>query len=283
MITRDVALVPENLEKKGWLALNIGNSRLHWAWMAGSSLQYAWDTPHISGGATDTNTTQLNFLPMTLGLDDLPGPLASYLQSLSEEPSQSWPELWIISVVPEQTAYFQNYPQAKILTLAEIPLKAAYSTLGVDRALAVWAAGKIYGWPILVIDAGTALTLSGADQDGCFVGGAIQPGLGLQLRSLAQFTANLPEIHLPERLPDRWARGTPEAIQSGVVYTVLAGIQGFIQQWWQAYPSSTVVITGGDAQTLLGYLQAAPANVDQRTQIIAAPQLIFEGLARLRA
>jgi len=279
MANNEVTFPPKELAQ-GWLGLNIGNSRLHWAWMIGSRVQYSWEASHLSGEATDRNPTQLSSLLMAFG-PDLPHLLRDYLQQLSNQPALTSPDLWIVSVVPEQTAYFHDYSQAKILTLAEIPLKATYPTLGVDRALAVWAAGKIYGWPILVIDAGTALTVSGADQDRCFVGGAILPGLGLQLRSLAQFTANLPEMKLPSQLPSRWARETPEAIQSGVVYTVLAGVQGFIQQWQQKYPSSAVVITGGDGQTLLSYLQATP-TIAGTTQLVVAPQLIFEGLARLR-
>jgi len=281
MVNNEVAFPTQKLAQ-GWLGLNIGNSRLHWAWMIGSRVQYAWEASHLSGEATDENPTQLSALLVAFG-PDLPHPLRSYLQSLSGQPSRSWPELLIVSVVPEQTAYFQNYPEARVLTLAEIPLKAAYPTLGVDRALAVWAAGETYGWPILVIDAGTALTLSGADKNRCFVGGAILPGLGLQLRSLAQLTANLPEIGLPSQLPSRWARGTPEAIQSGVLYTTLAGVQGFIQQWRQDYPDSRVVITGGDGQTLLTYLQAMPAMTNTGVQITAAPQLILEGLGGLRS
>jgi type III pantothenate kinase len=279
MTNNEVAFPTQKLAQ-GWLGLNIGNSRLHWAWIIGSRVQYAWEASHLSGKNTDGNSTQLSSLLVAFG-PDLPHPLRDYLQQLSSQPALTWPDLWIVSVVPEQTTYFHDYPQAKILTLAEIPLKATYLTLGVDRALAVWAAGETYGWPILVIDAGTALTVSGADKNCCFVGGAILPGLGLQLRSLAQFTANLPEMKLPSQLPSRWARETSEAIQSGVVYTVLAGVQGFIQQWQQEYPSSAVVITGGDGQTLLSYLQATP-TIAGPTQLVAAPQLIFEGLARLR-
>jgi len=44
------------------------------------------------------------------------------------------------------------------------------------RALAVLGAGKKYGFPCLVIDAGTALTFTGVDRDKKLVGGAIDPG-----------------------------------------------------------------------------------------------------------
>jgi hypothetical protein len=35
------------MSDSAWLALIIGNSRLHWAWFMGEKLQQAWDTPHL--------------------------------------------------------------------------------------------------------------------------------------------------------------------------------------------------------------------------------------------
>ena len=52
--------------------------------------------------------------------------------------------------------------------------------------------GETGGFPMLVIDAGTALTFTGADANQCLVGGAILPGLRLQLASLGQKTGQLP-------------------------------------------------------------------------------------------
>jgi len=83
-------------------------------------------------------------------------------------------------------------------------------------------------------DAGTALTLTGADADRCLVG-AILPRL--QLQSLAQRTGGLPLVEIGDlaSLPPRWALN--EAIQSGVIYTIIAGIRDFIQVW-QEFPRS---------------------------------------------
>ena len=38
-----------------------------------------------------------------------------------------------------------------------------YPTLGIDRALALYSAGSTFRFPVLVIDAGTALRFTGAD------------------------------------------------------------------------------------------------------------------------
>lgn len=150
--------------------------------------------------------------------------------------------------------------------------------MGVDRAFALWGAGVTYGFPCLVIDAGTALTFTGADAHRRLIGGAILPGLRLQLHSLAQKTAALPEVKLPQTLPQRWARGTPAAIESGVIYTVLAGVQDFIENWWQQHPDSQIVLTGGDGALLLNWL---PLKDREATKVKVDPQLIFWGMRSL--
>ncbi len=121
--------------------------------------------------------------------------------------------------------------------------------------MAIWGAAETYGYPCLVIDGGTALTFTGVDPQRQLVGGAILPGLKTQFKSLQQTTAALPEITLPQALPTRWALATDKAIASGVIYTVIAGIESFIVDWCQSFPQSIVVLTGGDAQILHHYLQ----------------------------
>lgn len=220
----------------------IGNSRLHWAWFIGETLQEAWDTEYLSA-------------PTPPPCPFAPNPLKG-APSPSDPPDPSHPlPLYVASVVPSQTALWQTYPDVRVITLDQIPLQGIYPTLGIDRALALWGAGETWGWPMLAIDAGTALTLTGADANRCLVGGAILPGLGLQLQSLAQRTAELPLVDTRDVafLPPRWALNTPEAIQSGVIYTILAGIRDFIEAWWRQFPGSYITLTGGDRTLLLTY------------------------------
>jgi hypothetical protein len=42
-----------NSVKENWLALMIGNSRLHWAWFVGVTLKEAWDTDHLPAAAVE--------------------------------------------------------------------------------------------------------------------------------------------------------------------------------------------------------------------------------------
>ncbi|HLO52401.1 MAG TPA: pantothenate kinase [Kamptonema sp.] len=238
------------MENQTKIALMIGNSRLHWAIFAGTVIQETWDTDHFTPEVTH--------------------------QFISEFNSGSPIPLILASVVPQQTALWQNYPKLRIITLDQLPLQGLYPTLGIDRALAILGAGVQLGWPMMIVDAGTALTFTGADVNRRLVGGAILPGLALQLSSLAQKTAALPLINLPENLPPRWAMDTVEAIQSGIIYTLVAGVRDFIEDWQRQFPESKIVFTGGDRTFLLTYLKTLfPALA---TSIIEAPHAIFWGM-----
>jgi type III pantothenate kinase len=244
----------------GWLGLIIGNSRLHWAWFQGESLQKTWESEHLS---TSVDKELLR--------DIVPPSLTAQF------PSQL--PLYIASVVPHQTALWQTYPNCKFIILEQVPLKRMYPTLGIDRALAVWGAGQRWGFPCLVIDAGTGLTFTGVNRHQTLVGGAILPGLRLQLQSLASKTAALPTIRLPQKPPNRWALATPEAMASGIIFTVLAGLKDFIQDWWKQFPESPIALTGGDSALLLSYLQVQSPELAAR--LMTDPNLIFGGMRSL--
>lgn len=251
---------------QSWLALTIGNSRLHWAWFIGANLQETWDTKYLPVEILEQLIQRgtSGILPEEL----LPPLLVSTLNSQIP--------LYIASVVPAQTKLWQTYPYPKIITLDSIPLLGLYPTLGIDRALALLGAGETYGYPILVIDGGTALTFTGADSNRNLIGGAILPGLRLQIESLSQRTEALPAIQLPTNLPPRWAKETSTAIASGVLYTILAGIRDFITHWHYQFPDSKIAITGGDANLLLTYLKTQYPEI--KYQLIADSQLIFWGI-----
>ncbi len=251
--------------QSNWLGLMIGNSRLHWASFSGANINTTGDSKHLQ--AWDDQQ-----LPDWWENNSLP--------------------LAIASVVPSQTQIWQNYCHAHIITLEDIPLQGIYPTLGIDRALAIWGGGTHLGWPILVIDAGTALTFTGADRQKYLQGGAILPGVKLQFASLAEKTAALPAINLSidqslidqsidlsVNLPVRWARNTPDAMQSGIIYTLLASMRDYVNNWLMLFPDSHILMTGGDRTLLLNYLQSFDPVLGKK--IINAPHAIFWGMAAL--
>lgn len=160
-------------------------------------------------------------------------------------------DIAIASVVPELLTSWHNLPQTKIIKTSDIPLHGLYATMGCDRALAAYGAGEIYGYPVLVIDAGTAITLTGIDADQALVGGAIVAGLRSQFAVLHKNTAALPDLLIPQTLPERWATDTNSAIQGGVAHILVAGLQAYIDDWRSRFADSKVIITGGDGDHLM--------------------------------
>ncbi len=241
------------------IGLSIGNSRYHWAWFLDAKLQSSWDTEYL------TIDRFSHLFPINLQLI-----IETHQQKLDAIP------IHLASVVPNQTAIWHQLPQVKLITLADIPLLNLYPTLGIDRALTTFGAGEIYGYPVLVIDGGTALTITGVDQNHRLIGGAILPGLRLQLRSLVKGTAALPAVELPDKLPPRWSNNTLDSIASGVLHTVSSGINDFIQDWQGLYPQSQIIFTGGDGATLIDYLQV---NLSDSVKLDS--DLLFHGLSVL--
>lgn len=229
--------------RSGWVALSIGNTHWRWGYFEGPTLIHHWKTQPPSLPAASRPLNWLQYCEIS--------PAFAWHQSYNHD---SFPPLCLASVVHQAPPLWLNYPQVQSLQLSNIPLEGLYPTLGIDRALAILGAGQKYGWPILVIDAGTALTVSGANANK-FVGGAIAPGLGLQLRMLNQATAALPTVAIPASLPPRWANNTPDSILSGVIYSTLDSILRFHQHWTQEFSNSHTVLTGGDGQALFGLLQ----------------------------
>ena len=247
------------MEKKyNWLAIAIGNSRLHWAWFEHHTLIETWDTRHLS------NVVKSDELPQLFLSDNL------IEQKYVELP------VYLASVVPQQTQLWQNYSRLNLIGLSDIKLTNVYPTMGIDRALSAWGASVNYNSSCLVIDGGTALTFTGADEQQKLVGGAILPGLRSQLTTLNQKTAALPEVRLSSCLPPRWALDTEQAIISGIVYTAIATIYSYIIDWLRQFPNSKVIFTGGDGELLSSYLHLSDPAIASKT--LVDPNLVFLGI-----
>ncbi|MGG6266076.1 pantothenate kinase [Leptolyngbya sp. AN03gr2] len=247
-----------------WIALNIGNSRLHWALFKQNQIQEKCDTPHIHENSVISLSEPVpSFVTHPISLD---------YQSIAGLTIDA--ELWIASVVPEQFYYWRDLPNSYCIDLDQIPLRQLYPTLGVDRALALWGAIQRYGSPALVIDCGTAMTFTGANGRNELIGGAIVPGVRLQFQALEKYTAALPMIETVETLPNRWARDTKSAIESGILNTLLAGVRSFIEDWHQQVGESAIVLTGGDANLMYSLLASDQIQLDL--------DLVFWGMRSIR-
>ena len=168
-------------------------------------------------------------------------------------------------------------PTARI-TLAQIPLASAPAWLGVDRALAGWQAWQRSAGPVLVADAGTALSLTWIDRHGCFAGGRLLAGAALQLRALHAGTQALP---LPPAPPlNGSAQGWPRQTEAAMVVGVLDGLAGALQRaaagLAQQQPGLQLWLTGGDGEQLHRLLEPCGGQDQQWT---LAPGLCLDGVA----
>ena len=122
---------------------------------------------------------------------------------------------------------------------------------GVDRVLNVAAAYEQIGKACVVVDAGTAITVDLCNDAGEFLGGAIAPGVRLQLDALHDHTAALPRVATFAAPQHPFGRSTDEAILHGVYH----GIRGMVKELVEHYATELgnwpdLIATGGDAPGL---------------------------------
>lgn len=143
-------------------------------------------------------------------------------------------------------------------------------TVGVDRLLAAGAAFRRVGSSVIVVDAGTALTVDLVSAAGCFLGGTIAPGLKAMASALASGTSLLPEVDLTAPA-SAVGRDTPECIRAGVVFGAAGAVDRVVEELIDnAEGAPRVLLTGGDARFLSPYL---------RTSHDFEPDLVLRGLA----
>ena len=252
-----------------WIAVAVGNSRCLWGQMQGDRLLY-WQRCSVGDRpewASETTECWLAAVGRDAAIDRV-------LQALAIDRGG------------------QRGRQIRRMTLEEVPLARTYPTLGIDRALVLVGAAQLTGWPVLVVDGGTALTFSAADDEGCWFGGAILPGLGLQAKVVHEYTAALPCVDIAlgsfqqntgiadnmepvYRWPSRWASETAAAIQSGIICSAIATVRDFSGDWRRRYPDSPIVFAGGDGELLWRASGLARSSFE--------PALVLLGMAASRS
>ncbi len=136
-----------------------------------------------------------------------------------------------------------------------LPIEIDYKTpetLGADRVADACGAVSLHpGEPCLVIDAGTCITVDFVDAKGVYHGGAIMPGLKMNLQALHTFTAKLPLIELEgvKKAPVL-GRSTEESILAGTLGATLLALAGYVALYKEKAPGLRVLLTGGDAERL---------------------------------
>ncbi len=119
-----------------------------------------------------------------------------------------------------------------------------------------------------MIDAGTCITVDFVDAEGTYHGGAIMPGLKMNLQALHTFTAKLPLIDIEgvEKAPVL-GRSTEESILAGTLGATLLALAGYVALYKEKAPALRVLLTGGDAERLMALGARGWEHVPQLTMI----------------
>ena len=143
---------------------------------------------------------------------------------------------------------------------------------GADLVVADVAALREHKPPLIVIDMGTATTMSVLDANGAHIGGCIIPGVRISLDALTDKTALLPGLQLDQ--PKRSiGRNTIDAMRSGIMIGTACMLDGMVERMEAELGSKTTVIaTGGIAKFIVPLC---------KTPIIYDKDLLIKGLVAL--
>jgi len=140
--------------------------------------------------------------------------------------------------------------------------------LGADLLVGAVAAVNKYRAPAIIIDMGTATTITAVNSKNEFIGGIILPGVITATASLIKSTAKLEEARL-EKPKHILGKNTVNSIQSGMVYGTSAMLDGLIRKVKAEIGEAIVILTGGIASVFKDFLEE---------KVIYDENLLLDGL-----
>lgn len=143
---------------------------------------------------------------------------------------------------------------------------------GADLVVGAVAALREHKAPMIIIDMGTATTMTVLDETGALVGGCICPGVKISMDALTERTALLPGLQL-DQPKKAIGRNTIDCMRSGIMMGTACMLDGMVERMEQELGSkTTVVVTGGIAKFVIPMC---------KTAMIYDKDLLVKGLATL--
>lgn len=225
------------------LLVDIGNTRIKWAWSERSG--------ELSGCASAFGVDALcasvenHARPQAVLLADVRGDVGLQERIVQALAALGWPECMPVA----SRARFG-------------PLRIGYADatqLGVDRFLALVAASEFLPQPVIVLNAGTALTVDALDANGRHLGGVIMPGLRSIAGALGAAAPRLPAVREFESVRlEPWGTDTASAIGNGILYAWAGAAGRVVDDMRERLGADCrVLIGGGDGALLGGRLKTA--------------------------
>jgi len=142
-------------------------------------------------------------------------------------------------------------------------------TLGADRVCDAVCIIEEYKTPTIIIDMGTATTISVIDKYKNHIGGMIIPGIKTSLDSLSNNASQLPYISL-DKPKSLIGKNTIDCMKSGIINGNVCLIDGLIDKIKEELNEDfTIVATGGFSKLILEH---------SRHKIIFDSDLLLKGL-----
>jgi type III pantothenate kinase len=122
--------------------------------------------------------------------------------------------------------------------------------VGADRIVNAVAAIEKYGYPLIIVDFGTATTFCVINDVGDYMGGVVAPGINISTEALFRHAAKLPRIEIT-RPQSVVGRNTVTSMQSGVLYGFTGQVDGIVSRIKKEFNLPfKVVATGGLASLI---------------------------------
>ena len=123
--------------------------------------------------------------------------------------------------------------------------------LGSDLVVTAVAAIAAYPVPSIIIDMGTATTISVVDDKKHYIGGMIMPGVQISLDALTSRASQLSGISIEE--PKKIiGKNTVDCMKSGILYGNAAALDGIIDRIEEELGQKvTVIATGGMSRKII--------------------------------
>jgi type III pantothenate kinase len=135
--------------------------------------------------------------------------------------------------------------------------------VGADRIVNAVAGIEKYGYPLIIVDFGTATTFCAISDKGEYLGGTIAPGIKISSEALFQRASKLPRVELAKP-GSTVCKNTVSAMQAGIIYGYVGLVDKIIEMMKQElnYDDVKVVATGG-LSTLIASETDSIDNVDR--------------------
>lgn len=143
---------------------------------------------------------------------------------------------------------------------------------GADLVVGSVAALREHKPPMIIVDMGTATTITVLDETGALIGGCICPGVKISMDALTERTALLPGLQL-DQPRKAIGRNTIDCMRSGIMMGNACMLDGMVERMEEELGCKcTVIATGGIARFVIPMC---------RTPMIYDKDLVVKGLAAL--